>query len=278
MIIVFGIYYKIKRKNFAFLIFPIVLFSLLSLFKIETVHAEIVKIPTFLRFIQSVIRSNEYALLPFPGVIEKNTKVTLFFLTFCMLSIWMLIKKDKRLIVPFLWLEIQIVLFSATSLPQARYFYLASIPALWLTVHLILKLNKYIQFIVLIILIVGFINFLSARSAEWRESSRITYNTIAEIKKIIPQFPQDKKVYFINLPDSVNGPPWNAYLFRNGMERVIQYVYGRLPNNIYYLSTEKNNILLRSDPYMKKENLSKINGITLVYELGNLSLYRGSEK
>jgi len=79
---------------------------------------------------------------------------------------------------------------------------------------------------------------------------------------MFPVYPTDKKIIFINFPDSLNGPPWNAYLFRNGMEETIEYLYGVFPSNVQYARTMPLTLRLRNDPYLK----TIPNGFIVVYD------------
>lgn len=266
VIIIYGIYKRVKLENYKLLLIPAVLFCIISLLKIENTHLDLVKIATFSQFYQSVIRSNIYLLIPIPFIVDnipKGIPLPAFLIT--MVIVFKLIKKERKLLFCLIWLEIHIFLFSSTSLPQPRYFYLASIPALCLIISLLSHFKKSIQFVTYLFLLIGFIIFLSNRGKEWEKTSMIMHKTIASLKNTYPRFPQDKKVYFINLPDSLNGPPWNAYLFRNGVERIIEYSYGIFPNSTYYLRTAKNTPLLRNDPYMSMEKVLKMNHSFLIF-------------
>ncbi|OGG15384.1 hypothetical protein A3D77_07640 [Candidatus Gottesmanbacteria bacterium RIFCSPHIGHO2_02_FULL_39_11] len=272
IIICYGIYRKVRVKNYKILLLPIFLFCFISILKIENTHLEVVKIATFSQFYQSVIRSNIYLLIPIPFIVDNIPKgIPLLAFLILMIIIFILIKKETKLLFCLIWLEIHILLFSSTSLPQPRYFYLASIPALCLIISFLSYFKKNVQFVPYMFLLIGFIIFLSNRSREWKETSMIMRQTITSLNTMYSRFSKDKKVYFVNLPDSLNGPPWNAYLFRNGVERLIEYASGILPNNIYYLKTVKNNILLRNDPYINTKELYRINNsAVMLYKEGKL--------
>ncbi len=250
---------------------PVIIIILLTAIKLMYVSKNLVVVkPSILRFIQSFIKSFTYLLLPSPPTLDSLPKILLIGL-FILLIIFVLLKSLKSKIRLFLlsWLIITIIIFSLTSLPQARYFYLSSIPALLLITSIIKDDKLKWKFVYLLFIVVSGIIFLQQQKIYWRETSLITKRTLADIKSNYPTPISGQTIYFINLPDSINGPPWNAYLFRNGLDNALELYYGKKVEEIKYYRSIPPSKAIRDDPYIspdKLEQLIKKNELIFIYK------------
>ncbi|KKS73880.1 MAG: hypothetical protein UV46_C0059G0014 [Candidatus Gottesmanbacteria bacterium GW2011_GWC2_42_8] len=189
--------------------------------------------------------------LPLPQVLEKIPDVGIIILF--ILIIYLLLRNFRRQhFFLVLWLESTILLFSATSLPQARYYYLSSIPAIYLLIDILKKEGRIFLFIILI----SNLAFLGRQSQLWRQSGLITEKIVRQISRELKALLPDKKLYVISLPDSLNGPPWHAYLFRNGLKEAVELI-GK---------TDADRLML-ADPAAK---IPDKNNLILKYENGSL--------
>ena len=204
-----------------------------------------------LKFIKGITISHVQLFLPLPQVLEKIPDVGMIILF--LLIIYFLLRNFRRQhFFLVLWLESTIFLFSATSLPQARYYYLSSIPAIYLLIDILKKEGRIFLFIILI----SNLAFLGKQSQLWRQSGLITEKIVRQISEELTALPPDKKLYVISLPDSLNGPPWHAYLFRNGLKEAVELI-GK---------TDTDRLML-ADPAAKIPNK---NNLILKYENGSL--------
>ncbi len=109
--------------------------------------------------------------------------------------------------------------------------------------------TKKILYLFLIIL--AGLNFMQKQKEYWKQSSEITKNTLKHIKN---NYSPNKEIFFINLPDSVNGPPWNAYVFRRGLDNALENIYGYTPIISFYRTIPLDE-KVREDEYIEPENL-----------------------
>lgn len=213
--------------------------------------------PNLTIFMRSFIKSFVYMFIPNPFFIDMLPKFVLipFFVIILIFILYNALSDKKRLFL-FSWIFLTVAAFSLTSLPQARYFYLSFIPAsITITSLLSLKINKIISFLYLFFIFSSGILFLYKQSLYWSDSSKITLNTLQKIKTLYPRPVSNKTVDFINLPDSVNGPPWNAYLFRNGFENALNMYYGMSFSPIRYYRTVPYDEVVRNDPFISQQQL-----------------------
>lgn len=204
-----------------------------------------------LKFIKGIVIGHVQLMFPLPQVLEKIPDVGMIILF--LLVIYFLLRNFRRQhFFLWLWLESTILLFSATSLPQARYYYLSSIPAIYLLIDILKKEGRIFLFIILI----SNLAFLGRQSRLWRQSGLITEKIVRQISKKLIALPPDKKLYVISLPDSLNGPPWHAYLFRSGLKEAVELI-GK---------TDADRLIL-ADPAAKIPNK---NNLILKYENGSL--------
>ena len=204
-----------------------------------------------INFLKGEVLSHLQLFLPLPQVLEKIPDVGIIILF--ILIIYLLLRNFRRQhFFLVLWLESTILLFSATSLPQARYYYLSSIPAIYLLVDILKKEGRIFLFIILI----SNLAFLGRQSQLWRLSGLITEKIVRQISRELKALLPDKKLYVISLPDSLNGPPWHAYLFRNGLKEAVELI-GK---------TDADRLML-ADPAAK---IPDKNNLILKYENGSL--------
>ena len=203
-----------------------------------------------INFLKGEVLSHLQLFLPLPQVLEKIPDVGIIILF--ILIIYLLLRNFRRQhFFLVLWLESTILLFSATSLPQARYYYLSSIPAIYLLVDILdLKNNLELREMI------SNLAFLGRQSQLWRQSGLITEKIVRQISRELKALLPDKKLYVISLPDSLNGPPWHAYLFRNGLKEAVELI-GK---------TDADRLML-ADPAAK---IPDKNNLILKYENGSL--------
>ncbi len=281
-------YYLLFTKNKNKLLDSIKIFSLPVFILILTLIIKlqqsnvnlIIKIPTFTRFFTSIIKSFLYLFIPNPFFIDSLPKVLIIILGILLITLLILRSYKSRLnIFLFSWLFFTIILFSATSLPQARYFYLSSIPAIFLIISSMQNYvisnrhsgdpdaksgdsrirfwtclagrqasqNNKITLIYSIFVILSGIIFLKYQERLWTKSSSITQNIIKTLNADLTGKNIKQPIYIIDLLDSVNGPPWQAYVFRNGLEDAI-FIYTGRKVKINYLRTVGVGGRVRNDP------------------------------
>lgn len=266
IVLTYWLIFAKRNKTMTFLLklilLPATSILVLTIAKISWSSASlVVKIPTLSRFLSSIIKSFLYLFIPIPYLIDALPKILLplifLFLTYLLLAT---IKQNKLRIFLFIWVCLTVTVFSATSLPQARYFYLSSIPAILLLTSIIIKAKSklsFLGFIYLIVILTSGIIFIQKQKQYWQESSSITKKVLTDIKKLHPNPDKNKNIYFINLPDSTNGPPWNAYVFRRGLNQALENIYG-YQLNLIYLRTIPRNEKVREDQLINQETLTEL--------------------
>lgn len=263
-----------RNKNLNYLLklssLPLITVFLLAFAKISFSQASLVPgIPTFPRFLASIIKSFLYLFIPIPYLIDSLPKIVLPLLFLLLIILLLLnIKKNKLRLFLFIWTFLTVIIFSLTSLPQARYFYLSSIPTILLLVSIFQTKSKlsFPGTIYLIIVLMSSLFFIQEQKQYWQKSSQITKRVLSDIKKSYPIPDQNKNIYFVNLPDSVNGPPWNAYVFRRGLEEALENQYGK-KLKILYLRTKPLDEKVREDEFICKKNLQELKnkGVIFIY-------------
>lgn len=263
-----------RNKKFSYLLklslLPLITIISLTLAKVSFSQASlVVGVPTISRFIASIIKSFLYLFIPIPYLIDSLPKIVLpllflFLIVFLLLNI----RKNKLRLFLFIWTFLTVIIFSLTSLPQARYFYLSSIPTILLLVSIFQTKSKlsFPGTIYLIIVLMSSLFFIQEQKQYWQKSSQITKRVLSDIKKSYPIPDQNKNIYFVNLPDSVNGPPWNAYVFRRGLEEALENQYGvRL--QVVYLITAALDEKVREDEFICEKNLQELKnkGVIFIY-------------
>lgn len=230
----------------------------------------VVNTPTISRFAASVIKSYLYLLLPFPRIIDGLPKAVLVVLFIILMGgVGLLLRRGKREVFFCLWLTITIVVFAATSVNQARYFYLSSVPATLLITSILSR--KVYGWLFLSLILTSSLIFLNEQKRFWSENTRITKNILESVGEQKEEIRRGSEVYFVNLPDSVNGPPWNAYVWRKGLERAIELRYGFYPQKLYYLRTIPVDEKVREDRLVSQEEIEDLTakgGLVFDYESG----------
>lgn len=257
--------YLSVSSNFRIFLIPTLLTVLLLSLKISHFsQPSMIHVASLSSFVESSVKSFSYLIFPFPGITDLLPKWTHILVSISLASCYFILFYHNNMIrYFFLWLVITIVLFCLVSVPQARYLYLSSIPAIYVLLLGIFEFRKIkIRYILIILCFFTNLSFLYNQYVIWKKSSEIVKNVTTDFKQMFPVYPTDKKIIFINFPDSLNGPPWNAYLFRNGMEETIEYLYGVFPSNVQYARTMPLTLRLRNDPYLK----TIPNGFIVVYD------------
>ncbi|OGG16647.1 hypothetical protein A3D78_07640 [Candidatus Gottesmanbacteria bacterium RIFCSPHIGHO2_02_FULL_39_14] len=209
-------------------------------------------------FLTTVIKTFTYLLLPFPYILDRLHKILIIVL-FSLLLIFIYGKssKPKLRLFLFLWLTFDILLIAATSLPQARYYYFISVPAILLLLSVISSISRKMVILFALLIIFQGLIFLTGQKTYWSKTSMITKNQLKKIRLAYSELPADKKIYLVNFPDSLNGPPWNAYLFRNGLDYAVKQLYSLDPKKLVFVNSGTGKYL-RSDPYKKCHELTKL--------------------
>lgn len=251
---------------------PSLLILLLLILKLINSNASlIVGRPTIFRFIASFLKSFLFFFIPNPYVISLLPKLLQAVFSFFLIVLFFLKAVNRKVnLFLFLWLCVTVGVYSATSLPQARYFYLSSIAAILLLVSL-LQMSKFrfLKMIYLIFFLFSGIIFLKAQKDNWTKTSAITRRTLVDIKRFYPLLQKSRDVYFINFPDSLNGPPFNAYLFRSGLESALKLNNISLPGKIFYFRTVPYDQIVRNDPFISENDLQilkEIGEVIFVYQ------------
>ena len=268
-VVYWWIFSKIKNKKefFKLFLFPTVVFLTTTILKIIFVKMPLlVRTPSILKFIAFSLRSFVYLFIPNPYLVDKlpNALIPLIFLV--ILVFLLKFTKNKQTLFLLIWAAATIFVYSITSAPQARYFYLSFIPIIIYILSVVkielprmsfprrresrLKLidwvpsfegmtNSSTAIIYLVFIFISGVVFLQNQKYYWHLSSEITKNVIADIKKSYPRPQKDDVLYFVNLPDSSNEGIWKAYVFRAGFKELLNSVVGVHPKKIVYLTTDK---------------------------------------
>ncbi|OGG15157.1 hypothetical protein A2773_04685 [Candidatus Gottesmanbacteria bacterium RIFCSPHIGHO2_01_FULL_39_10] len=237
---------------------PLVILFLLFFFRISQSAVPLTaQSPDITRFIISITKSSLYLFIANPFFVDSLPKIFLVLLSLLTMII-IIIKSHRSNINLFLliWCFLTILLFSSTSLPQARYFYLSSIPAILLIISLFnfSKLFKPIGMIYITFILLSGIIFLKYQQMQWNKASKITQNIVTKLNQDITNSNLKQPIYIVDLLDSVNGPPWQAYVFRNGLEDAI-YMYTDRKAKINYLRTVGAGGRVRNDPLTTWDNI-----------------------
>ena len=252
---------------------------------------------SLLKFIAFSLRSFVYLFIPNPYLVDKipNFFIPLIFLV--ILFFLIRLTKNKQTLFLLIWAGMTILVYSITSAPQARYFYLSFVPIIIYIMHSLsfprrsstlrlpsfrleeresrLKLTNWIPsfegmtniitiFYLSFIFVSGVI-FLQNQKYYWQESSQITKNVIIDLKKYSPQLQKTEVLYFVNLPDSSNNSIWKAYVFRAGFKELLNNFANINPKKIVYFRSFAPTSHTIEAPYIAPEKL-KILGNVFVYK------------
>ncbi len=226
----------------------------------------------------SIIKSLLYLFLPNPYLIDNLPKYILVALFLLLVSVLITLSlKNKQRRFSLSWMIVSVMVFSLTSFPQARYFYLSVIPAI-LTVMSFLSKKKNINYLIysyLILVLFSGLFFLQEQKKYWLEAGVITKKVLNEVKIFSAEIDKNKNVYFINLPDHFGTSIWPAYLFRVGFQEALELNYGLKPKRIYLLQTDKTIGFNQMVTSQKLNDLKKIKEVVFIYHnhINNLTLY-----
>ncbi|OGG04023.1 hypothetical protein A2W14_00830 [Candidatus Gottesmanbacteria bacterium RBG_16_37_8] len=271
--VVFFLYLKIFKKNaklndyFSLLLAPLLITCFLTFGKLIARTALTAQNINPYSFTATFIKTFTYLILPFPFLLDKVDKIliiTIFILLFFI--IYKKISGQKLRLFLLLWLLADLLMISLTSLPQARYYYFLAVPAIFLLLSILSSISdKLLIFYCLLVIFQGLV-FLSEQKVYWSKTSLITKNVLNSLSQYYKNLPDDKNLYLVNFPDSLNGPPWNAYLFRNGLGSALELFNGLDPQKLVFVTTS-HNPLLRYDPILTEGQLIKLegNGNRIVY-------------
>ena len=102
------------------------------------------------------------------------------------------------------------------------------------------------------------ITFLQSQKQYWIQNTRITQKILTQFQKLYPTPNPTIQIYAVNFPDSVNGPPWQAYVFRRGLEEALIQRYGTYPGNISYFRTRPLDGKVREDTLIDEKELYQL--------------------
>lgn len=258
-----------KRKELRLTLIPFIITVVFLVGKMIVFKSTaFASIPSLGSFFASIIRSTVYIFLPVPQIIDRLPKVGILIIFLALSAILVFgIRKSNFGKFCYFWVYSAIFLFSITSNPQARYFYLPSIPAIILVILILRKSGKLMALYAIISVISGIL-FLNTQYYFWKKSSTINSNVIRYVRGL--QSSKGNKVHLVvvNLPDSINGPPWNAYVFRGGLEHALEVYDDDNISSVRYVRTIPLNGTVREDPFVRLSQLQKMKSqnIVLIYD------------
>jgi|GEM_PF-3684058 len=259
---------KTLKEFFKLFLAPIFIFSTTSILKLIFVKMPlVVRTPSILKFIAFTLRSFVYLFIPNPYLIDKLPNVLIPLISLIIFIFLLKLTKNKQTLFLLIWAALTIFIYSLTSAPQARYFYLSSIPVI------ILILSKRHETgpatLYLLFFLISGIVFLQNQKYYWQLSSQITKNVIRDLKKYQTTVKKTDTLYFINLPDSSNDSIWKAYVFRAGFKELLNNFAHIYPQKIVYLRSFQPAAHTIEAPYVnpdKLKSLSKENQVFLYNE------------
>ncbi len=227
-----------------------------------------VRTPSLFKFIAFMMRSFVYLFIPNPYGVDKLPNVLIPLLFFIIVVFLFKFTKNKQAVFLLIWTTLTICVYSLTSAPQARYFYLSFIPVIIYIVSLA-KLRKATLVLYLSFILVSGVLFLQYQKQYWVSNSTITKNVIKSLKRYAPKLPKTEVLYFVNLPDSSNDSLWKAYVFRAGFPDLLRNVVGVNPKKIVFLRSYAPTSHTMEAPYISPEKLkvlAKSNGVFVYTE------------
>jgi hypothetical protein len=259
---------------------PLGIISILLVLKILFAQASlVVTSPSPVRFLASVIKSFLFLFIPLPHIINSLPKPVLtvgFFVLITFLIRLSLNNKLRQFLL--LWITGTALVFSLTSLPQARYFYLSAVPTILLIISLLqpakslktFSLHSKISHLQLagglwvLMSVFSGITFLQGQKQYWIQNTRVTQNILTQFQKLYPNPNPKMQIYAVNFPDSINGPPWQAYVFRRGLEEALRLRYRVYPGNISYFRTQPLDGKVREDTLIDEKELHQLSPNNIV--------------
>ncbi len=264
--------WKEFMKLFSMPVFVVVLTTILKTIFVKM--PLVVRTPSVLKFIAFTLRSFVYLFIGNPYLVDKipNFFIPIIFL----IILFLLIKftKNKRTLFLLIWASLTIFVYSLTSAPQARYFYLSFIPIIIYILSLSpplssprrrgssldsrLRGNDIVFYFYLSFILISGVVFLQNQKYYWQLSSQITKNVINDVKKYSQQLQKTEVLYFVNLPDSSNDSIWKAYVFRAGFKELLNNFVNIYPKKIVFLRSFTPASHTIEAPYITPEKLSEL--------------------
>ena len=266
-----------RLKNFKTLIkiftIPIVVLFATTIFKMIYVKMPLfVRTPTLAKFIAYFLRSVVYLFVPNPYIVDRlpNFAIPIVFIIISLVLVRY--TRNKKALFLLIWGFLTIFLYSITSAPQARYFYLSYIP---IAVYILLIINfkkrksLVIGGVYLMFILTSGLIFLQNQKVYWKLNSKITKNVIVDLKKIFANNKNTDIIYFVNLPDSVNDSIWKAYVFRSGFIKLLNLSVNIYPKKVIFLTSYRPSKHVIEASYMSSQeliSLSKNNQVFIYNE------------
>jgi hypothetical protein len=128
------------------------------------------------------------------------------------------------------WIYLYLVPLSVFSVPQARYYYMETVPAAALVGLGVAALSRRLEVevparavavatvLLLVALIAGEARFIRARLDEWKVAAGVTRVTVETLRRDVGA--DVREVYLVNAPRAMSGPFWPAYMFTNAAEHL----------------------------------------------------------
>jgi len=241
-------------------LFSVPVFVVVLTFFLKTIFVRIsllVRTPSVLKFIAFTLRSFVYLFIGNPYIVDKipNFFIPIIFLV--ILFFLFKFTKNKRTLFLLIWASFTIFVYSLTSAPQARYFYLSFVP---IVIYLlsVIKVRQIIPIFYLLFIFISGVVFLQNQKYYWQLSSRITKNVINDVKKYSQPLQKTEVLYFVNLPDSSNDSIWKAYIFRAGFKELLNNFVNIYPEKIILLTSFKPTSHTIEAPYISPKKLSEL--------------------
>ena len=215
--------------------------------------------PTLPRMVVSVLVSIVHLFIPVTPFLQKLPVAPLILLLLSVVVLGGKLIKNRLRLFFILWILLTIVIFSITSLPQARYYYLSFVPVAMLIASFInQKSKKTLMTAYLFVFLISAIFFQNRQKIYWSRASQVTRATLAFIQNNFRKLPTDKPIYAVNFPDSTNGGRWPAYIWRNGLKEALEYSYRTKPIAIIYRVKDPGYKNVRNDPELFENEREQI--------------------
>ena len=253
-------------KLFSIPVFVVVSTTILKAFFVKM--PLMVRTPSILKFIAFTLRSFVYLFIPNPYIIDKIPNFFIPIIFLIILIFIFILTKNKRTLFLLIWASFTIFVYSVTSAPQARYFYLSFIPII-IYILSVVKIKKAITVFYLLFIFISGVVFLQNQKYYWQLNSQITKNVINDVKEYSQQLQKTEVLYFVNLPDSSNDSIWKAYVFRASFKELLNNFVNIYPKKIVFLRSFTPTSHTIEAPYISPEKLkilAKENNIVFVYK------------
>lgn len=240
-------------KLFSIPLFVIILTSLLKALFVKI--PLMVRAPSLITSIAFSVRSFVYLFIPSPFILDKvpNGGIAVIFI-FLMVFLYKFTKSKLQLF-SLLWALFTLCVYSFTSAPQARYYYLSAIPVI-LYITSVVKVKKAVSILYLLFILISGVLFIQDQKYYWSLSSTITKNVIKTVAKNHSHSNRDGVIYFVNLPDSSNDSVWKAYVFRIGLKELLVRTTALSLHNVIFLTSFTPALHTIKAPYISPEKLT----------------------